>query len=103
LQSNQQKISSFLSIFEYKMAPTTFKQYWLPEKKGFDCLTLRHVPKEPPKFGQILVRIKAVSLNWRDGILAIGTYPFPGPDAVVPGSDGAGLLAPDSPTLPLRF
>ncbi|RMJ14436.1 hypothetical protein CDV36_005871 [Fusarium kuroshium] len=74
------------------MAPTTFKQYWLPEKKGFDCLTLRDVPKEPPKFGQILVRIKAVSLNWRDGILAIGTYPFPGPDAVVPGSDGAGIV-----------
>ncbi|KAM0439591.1 hypothetical protein ACHAPT_000683 [Fusarium lateritium] len=74
------------------MASTTFKQYWLPEKKGFDCLTLRDVPKEPPKFGQILVRIKAVSLNWRDGILAIGTYPFPGPDAVVPGSDGAGIV-----------
>ncbi|KAF4984262.1 hypothetical protein FDECE_17122 [Fusarium decemcellulare] len=74
------------------MPSTTFKQYWLPEKKGFDCLTLRDVPKEQPKFGQILVRIKAVSLNWRDGILAIGTYPFPGPDAVVPGSDGAGIV-----------
>ncbi|KAM0199687.1 hypothetical protein ACHAQD_012260 [Fusarium lateritium] len=71
---------------------STFKQYWLPEKKGFDCLQLRDVPKESPKFGQILVRIKAVSLNWRDGILAIGTYPFPGPDAVVPGSDGAGIV-----------
>ncbi|KAL5615978.1 hypothetical protein FOBRF1_004726 [Fusarium oxysporum] len=42
--------------------------------------------------GQILVRIKAVSLNWRDGIVAIGTYPFPGPDALVPGSDGAGIV-----------
>jgi len=78
------------------MTGTTFKQYYLPEKKGFDCLTLRDVPKTAPKFGQILVRIKAVSLNWRDGILAIGTYPFPGPDALVPGSDGAGV----SPYLP---
>ncbi|CAI6093067.1 unnamed protein product [Clonostachys chloroleuca] len=72
--------------------PQTFQQYYLPEKKGFDSLTLRYVRKEPPKFGQILVRIKAVSLNWRDGILAMGTYPFPGPDSVVPGSDGAGIV-----------
>ncbi|KAH7141748.1 alcohol dehydrogenase [Dactylonectria macrodidyma] len=70
----------------------SFQQYYLPEKNGFDSLTLRNVPKEPPKFGQILVKIKAVSLNWRDGILAMGTYPFPGPDAVVPGSDGAGIV-----------
>lgn len=72
------------------MSAATFKQYWLPEKKGFDSLQLRAVPKELPQFGQVLVRIKAVSLNWRDGIVAIGTYPFPGPDALVPGSDGAG-------------
>jgi NADPH:quinone reductase-like Zn-dependent oxidoreductase len=72
------------------MASTTFKQYWLPEKKGFNSLQLRAVPKESPQLGQILVRIKAVSLNWRDGIVAIGTYPFPGPDALAPGSDGAG-------------
>ncbi|KAI1031137.1 hypothetical protein LB504_000229 [Fusarium proliferatum] len=74
------------------MSSTTFKQYWLPEKKGFDSLQLRSVPKESPQLGQILVRIKAVSLNWRDGIVAIGTYPFPGPDALVPGSDGAGIV-----------
>ncbi|KAF5571512.1 hypothetical protein FPHYL_258 [Fusarium phyllophilum] len=74
------------------MSSTTFKQYWLPEKKGFDSLQLRAVPKESPRLGQILVRIKAVSLNWRDGIVAIGTYPFPGPDALVPGSDGAGIV-----------
>ncbi|KAF5690186.1 putative alcohol dehydrogenase [Fusarium denticulatum] len=28
----------------------------------------------------------------RDGIVSIGTYPFPGPDALVPGSDGAGVV-----------
>ncbi|KAF5646576.1 putative alcohol dehydrogenase [Fusarium sp. NRRL 25303] len=74
------------------MSSTTFRQYWLPEKKGFDSLQLRRVPKELPQLGQILVRIKAVSLNWRDGIVAIGTYPFPGPAALVPGSDGAGIV-----------
>ncbi|KAJ5235456.1 uncharacterized protein N7469_004624 [Penicillium citrinum] len=74
------------------MSHTTFKQYYLPEKEGFDSLVLREVPKISPKFGQVLVRIKAVSLNWRDGIIAIGTYPFPGPEALVPGSDGAGIV-----------
>ncbi|RAH53140.1 alcohol dehydrogenase [Aspergillus piperis CBS 112811] len=74
------------------MATPTFKQFYLPEKKGFDSLVLREVSKPSPKQGQILVRIKAISLNWRDGIIALGTYPFPGPDALVPGSDGAGIV-----------
>ncbi|KAJ5521757.1 hypothetical protein N7527_005872 [Penicillium freii] len=67
------------------MAQSTFKQYFLPDKTGFNSLMLRDVPKTAPKYGQILVRIKAVSLNWRDGIIVMGTYPFPGPDALVPG------------------
>ncbi|OJI89787.1 hypothetical protein ASPTUDRAFT_205691 [Aspergillus tubingensis CBS 134.48] len=74
------------------MSTPTFKQFYLPEKKGFDSLVLREVSKPSPKQGQILVRIKAVSLNWRDGIIALGTYPFTGPDALVPGSDGAGIV-----------
>ncbi|PYH80484.1 GroES-like protein [Aspergillus uvarum CBS 121591] len=57
----------------------TFKQYYLPQKKGFDSLVVREVPKVSPKFGQVLVRIKAVSLNWRDAIIAKGTYPSPDP------------------------
>lgn len=58
-----------------------FQQYYLPQKDGFGSLTLREVPKISPKYGQILVKIKAVSLNWRDGIIALGIYPtlFPGP------------------------
>ncbi|KAK7720605.1 hypothetical protein SLS57_005384 [Botryosphaeria dothidea] len=74
------------------MSTTTFKQYYLPEKKCFHCLTLRDIPEVHPKAGQILVRLKAVSLNWRDCVLAVGTYPFPGPDVLVPGSDGAGIV-----------
>ncbi|KAL5356713.1 hypothetical protein BJX96DRAFT_187419 [Aspergillus floccosus] len=69
-----------------------FQQYFLPHRTGFDSLTIRSVPKPSPKHGQILVQMKAVSLNWRDGIIAKGTYPFPGPDALVPGSDGAGIV-----------
>lgn len=85
------------------MPPKTFRQYWLPEKTGFDKLTLREVPFQQPMFGQVLVKIKAVSLNWRDCILAIGTYPFPGPDAVVPGSDGAGMYLEQQCCRDLQF
>jgi NADPH:quinone reductase-like Zn-dependent oxidoreductase len=74
----------------FAMSSTTFKQYWLPEKKGSDSRKLRTVPKESPQLGQILVPIKSLSLNWRNGIVAIGTCPFPGPDARVSGSDSAG-------------
>lgn len=73
---------------------TTFKQYWHPEKKRFDSLRLQDVPKESLKLGLILVRIKAVALNWRDGIVAIGTFPFSGPHIDVPGSYCAGRSPP---------
>lgn len=80
-----------LSRMFSEMTQSTFKQYFLPEKTGINRMVLRDVPKMAPNYGQILVRIKAVSLNWRDGIIAMGTYPFPKPDALVPGSDGAGM------------
>ena len=63
-------------------------------KKIFDSLRLQDVPKESLKLGLILVRIKAVALNWRDGIVAIGTFLFSGPDIDVPGSYGAGQSPP---------
>lgn len=72
------------------MPQDTFKQYWLPTRNGFNSLTLREVPTPRPGLGQILVRLKAVSVNWRDGIIALNTYPWIGPDELVPCSDGAG-------------
>lgn len=70
----------------------TFKKYILPERKGFHCLTLHDVPKSRPQNGQILIRIKAVSLNWRDCAIAKGIYAYPGKSCDVPGSDGAGTV-----------
>ncbi|KAJ6149496.1 hypothetical protein N7471_000695 [Penicillium samsonianum] len=70
----------------------TFKKYILPERKGFHCLTLHDVPKPRPQYGQILIRIKAVSLNWRDCAIAKGIYAYPGKSCDVPGSDGAGIV-----------
>jgi NADPH:quinone reductase-like Zn-dependent oxidoreductase len=49
----------------------------------------RPVPKPGP--GQVLVRIRAASLNFRDLLIANGTYPRgPTKDRLVPLSDGAG-------------
>jgi hypothetical protein len=72
----------------------TFKKYLLPERTGFHCLTIYDLPKSRPQFGQILVRVKAVSLNWRDCAIAKGIYAFPGESCNVPCSDGAGNYNP---------
>ncbi|RFU74039.1 nadp-binding rossmann-fold containing [Trichoderma arundinaceum] len=41
---------------------------------------------------EVLVKIKAVSLNYRDIAISNGSYPFPVKDSVVPCSDGAGEI-----------
>jgi len=41
---------------------------------------------------EVLINIKAVSLNYRDIAIANGTYPFSVKDRVVPCSDGAGEI-----------
>lgn len=39
---------------------------------------------------EVLIKIKAVSLNYRDIAISNGSYPFPVKDNVIPCSDGAG-------------
>lgn len=41
---------------------------------------------------EVLINIKAVSLNYRDIVIANGKYPFPVKDKAVPCSDGAGVV-----------
>lgn len=65
------------------------KLYQLQAKSGFDSLTLVERPQPQPSYGQVLVRVRATSINYRDLIIARGQNPsikFP----VVPMSDGAG-------------
>jgi NADPH:quinone reductase-like Zn-dependent oxidoreductase len=65
------------------------QQYQLQDKTGLDALTLVTCPEPQPGYGQILVRVRATSLNYRDLIIAKGQNPaiqYP----VVPLSDGAG-------------
>ncbi len=59
---------------------------------GLDTLTLVERERPRPGAGQVLVRIRAASLNYRDLLVASGTYTRGGPPKrpLVPLSDGAG-------------
>lgn len=59
------------------------------EGTGIDALRCVERPTPRPGPGQVLVRVRAASLNYRDLLIADGTYPR-GPSPLVPGSDGAG-------------
>lgn len=50
--------------------------------------------EEIPKVGkhEVLVKVRGVTLNYRDLIITTGDYPFPVKKDVVPGSDGSGEI-----------
>ncbi|CZR66682.1 related to zinc-containing alcohol dehydrogenase [Phialocephala subalpina] len=54
--------------------------------------TLKQVSEPKPTISkhEVLVKIEGISLNYRDIVIANGTYPFPIKENVVPCSDGAG-------------
>ncbi len=63
---------------------------WLLEKTGRENLNLVDISEPKPGPGQILVRTKAVSLNYRDKLVIENKYPLPILFPMVPGSDLAG-------------
>lgn len=64
--------------------------YRLDPLQGLDGLRLQPQPRPVPGAGQVLVRVRAASLNRRDLMLMDGTYPIPATPGVVPLSDGVG-------------
>jgi NADPH:quinone reductase-like Zn-dependent oxidoreductase len=68
------------------------RAYRIPKgSKGADRLRLDDVPAPQPLPGQVLVRLRAVSLNYRDQAIVSGDYPMAGSERdVIPLSDGAG-------------
>lgn len=65
--------------------------YRLPRHTGFDDLTLTQADPPRPGPGQVLVRMHAASLNFRDLAVATGKYFLSAlPPDLVPLSDGAG-------------
>lgn len=66
------------------------KRYLLDSTHGLDGLKLEEVETPAPGRGEVLVRIRANSLNFRDNIMLRGGYPRNQQNPVVPLSDMAG-------------
>lgn len=74
------------------------KTYVIPAPKGIDSLTLVERPDPTPGPRQVLVRVRATSLNYRDLLTVEAQYAraAPKPD-LIPLSDGAGEVVAVGP------
>ncbi len=57
---------------------------------GLASLKLAELPQPQPAYGEVLIRIRAVSLNYRDYMNVMGIKGVTGPIPRIPCSDGAG-------------
>lgn len=63
--------------------------YRLEARDSFHSIKPRQEPIPKPTKLEVLIKIKAVALNYRDVAISDGSYPFPVADKVVPVSDCA--------------
>src|SRR5271154_7367722 len=73
------------------------KLYEISEAKGIDSLKLTERPTPKPGPGEVLVRVHAVSLNYRDLALIKGGLNRMAKLPLVPLSDGAGEVVETGP------
>src|ERR1700744_610568 len=66
------------------------RQYQLDEREGLDRLKLVEKPDPTPGENDLVIRMKAGSLNYRDLMQSRGAYGSAAPAGLVPLSDGAG-------------
>ncbi|MEQ8822727.1 MAG: NAD(P)-dependent alcohol dehydrogenase [Sumerlaeia bacterium] len=69
------------------------KAYQVTSHAGFDGIKLIDIPTPEPKAGEVLVRVRATSLNYRDTIIPNGGYPRNQTLPVIALSDMAGEVA----------
>lgn len=68
-------------------------QAWLCENPtGVDALTWKELPTPQPKEGEVLIEIKAASLNFPDLLIVQNKYQIKPPLPFVPGSEYAGVV-----------
>jgi len=68
-------------------------QAWLCENPtGVDALTWKELPTPQPKAGEVLIEIKAASLNFPDLLIVQNKYQMKPPLPFVPGSEYAGVV-----------
>ncbi len=68
------------------------RAYVLPGPTGIDALQESDLPMPKPKRGQVLVKVHACSLNYRDLAIVSGNYRMGSKPNLVPLSDGAGEI-----------
>jgi len=69
------------------------KRYVIEQEFGIDALKLAESDVPRPGPGEVLVKMKAASLNYRDLLMVTGAYTRNLPLPLVPLSDGAGEVA----------
>lgn len=62
------------------------------DELNLDHLRLREEADPRPQRGEVLVRVRAVSLNFRDIAMVLGRYPRPHDKGLIPASDAAGEI-----------
>ncbi|KAJ7500612.1 hypothetical protein B0H11DRAFT_2378564 [Mycena galericulata] len=70
--------------------PTQTRQYSFPKRGSYNELVLQVAPLSPPKANEVLVKTHAVSLQFRDLMIARDQYPSSIASNLVPCSDMAG-------------
>ena len=73
------------------------KAFHATSGSGLAGLVLREHPMPEPGPREVLVRMRANSLNYRELSVLRGTYPLPVKPDVVMGADGAGEIAQIGP------
>ena len=68
------------------------KAYELPSPSGLEALRLVELPMPRPGPGEVLVRIRAVTLNYRDLLVLRGGYGSRQKTPLIPLSDSAGVV-----------
>ncbi|EJU01520.1 NADP-binding protein [Dacryopinax primogenitus] len=72
--------------------PAVAKEYRLPKYESIDDLTLGEAPVSQLGYGEVLLKVHAVSLNYRDLKIALNQYPLPLGQHIFPVSDAAGEI-----------
>ena len=66
------------------------KAFEIQNKFGLDSLTLAERPDPKPSYGQVLIKLRSLSLNYRDLMVVKGLYNPKLPLPLIPFSDGVG-------------